>query len=288
MIVGSFNMHYANFEAKISCLTQFMSYLRVPQRLRSRILNYYYYLWSRQRGLAQSEIVDQLPLPFRKETNLIVAYHVLAECPLFVDCDLGFMYAVAGALQLQLYAPVDVVCRVGEIGHELFFIHRGTVEVYLPLRDGDQVFTKLGQAQFFGENSFFFAERRNASIRARTHCDIFLLTADAYAQVLENYPKYDAKLRAVAARYKKQRSSPHARRAEGSSASPPGPSPLGRRPDGGSRAPPTPPREEGDAATRRSGEEQAAREQREQKGANGGGRRAPDPPPRRSVTVAAV
>ena len=73
-----------------------------------------------------------LPLPFRREINLVLAYRVLAQCPLFANCDLGFMYAVAGALQLQLYAPVDYLCAKGEIGRELFFIHRGTAEVMVP------------------------------------------------------------------------------------------------------------------------------------------------------------
>ena len=117
VILGAQHLSYANFEGKISCLRQYMSYMHVPPALRQRVINYHFYLWARQRGLAQSDVVDRLPMPFRREINLVLAYRVLAECPLFETCDLGFMYAVAGALQLQLYAPMDALCREGEIGN---------------------------------------------------------------------------------------------------------------------------------------------------------------------------
>ena len=44
--------------------------------------------------------------------------------------------------------------------------HRGTVEVVGKDRAKQNI--KLGECQFFGENSFFFHERRNASIHALT------------------------------------------------------------------------------------------------------------------------
>ena len=122
VILGAQHLSYANFEGKISCLRQYMAYMRVPPALRQRVVNYHFYLWARQRGLAQSDVVDRLPMPFRREINLVLAYRVLAECPLFEACDLGFMYTVAGALQLQLYAPMDALCREGEIGNEIFFM----------------------------------------------------------------------------------------------------------------------------------------------------------------------
>ena len=96
------------------------------------------------------------------------------------------------------------MCRYGEIGSELFFIRRGTVEIVTA--DGTAV-NRLGATAFFGENSFFFAERRNASIRAVTHCDVFVLTAESWRELLVQYPAQEGRLRGVAARYRRQRSS---------------------------------------------------------------------------------
>ena len=59
VILGAQHLSYANFEAKISCLRQYMAHMRVPLPLRQRVINYHFYLWARQRGLSQSDVVDR-------------------------------------------------------------------------------------------------------------------------------------------------------------------------------------------------------------------------------------
>ncbi len=73
---------------------------------------------------------------------------------------------------MQVHLKGDLVCREGEIAREMYFIKSGTVQVQLH----GQPVTLLKKGSYFGEIGLLRNARRNASVRAMTDCDLFVLT----------------------------------------------------------------------------------------------------------------
>ena len=98
---------------------------------------------------------------------------VIYKVPIFQDCELQFMHHLVNLLIPRLYSPGDIIVNVGDIGKEMYFVVRGEVEV---IGDGGRVVATLKSMNYFGEIAMFFAARRTATVRARTFCDLFVLT----------------------------------------------------------------------------------------------------------------
>jgi CRP-like cAMP-binding protein len=98
-------------------------------------------------------------------------------------------------LKPVVYAPGEVIIHEGEIGHQMYAICRGQVEV---LDKAGKRISLLREGAFFGEMSLLMSQPRNATVRALTVCDLFVLEQRDVAAVLKEFPQFAASLRAVA------------------------------------------------------------------------------------------
>ena len=99
---------------------------------------------------------------------------LLQNVPLFKHCSLTLKNELLLSLKSQTYAPSNTVAREGEFGREIFFISSGELEI-LSLTDGSN-YGILNAGEYFGDMSMFFNEKRTASVKAKTFCEIFILT----------------------------------------------------------------------------------------------------------------
>lgn len=53
----------------------------------------------------------------------------LEKVPLFKDKPPQFITSLVTCLKLEYYSPGDIVVRQGEVGHEMFFVTEGRLEV---------------------------------------------------------------------------------------------------------------------------------------------------------------
>jgi CRP-like cAMP-binding protein len=93
------------------------------------------------------------------------------KVPIFQDCEPSFTARLVGLLQPRLYAPRDTIILEGELGKEMYFIVRGSVEISVE----GKIVNVLGPMQFFGELALLFNTPRTATIRAISFCDVFVL-----------------------------------------------------------------------------------------------------------------
>jgi glucose-6-phosphate 1-dehydrogenase len=130
----------------------------------------------------------------------VVNRGVIERVPLFQGTDEIFQHKLAMALKPVVAAPNELVIRKGDIGNELYFLVQGEVEV---LSGDGKVITKLGPGSFFGETSLLLSEPRNASIRATTYCELFVLEKADFNRVLRDHPQFaQSILEACQSRYK--------------------------------------------------------------------------------------
>ena len=90
------------------------------------------------------------------------------------------------ALEPRTYDPESRVVRDGEIGREIFFVSRGRLSVITPVGD---VAGELMDGDYFRHMSLILGEKRSASVKATTYCEIFVLTEKAFDDTRRDYPE---------------------------------------------------------------------------------------------------
>jgi voltage-gated potassium channel len=181
----------------------------VEQYLRTRgvepsvtreVRDYYDYVWDRFRGLDERRFLRDLPSPMRLEIYMQLARELIEKVPLFQLCSGPLRNEILLALDPQIVPPGHFLVREGEAGQGIFFISGGRAEI---LRgDPAVVCGELQAGDHFGELSLLLGERRSASVRAITHCDVFVLDRGCFNEIKAAYPE----LRDVMSRVAEERS----------------------------------------------------------------------------------
>ena len=196
------------FEENIDRLAQAVRHGHLPPDVQERIHDYYSYMWRQRLGYDETDFLASLPHSLREEVSRHLKKDVLEKIDLFRGAEEDFVSFMALRLQPQILTPGDFVFRQGEPGQRMYFVVRGELDV---LRAGsEEAVATLKAGDFFGEIALFLDEPRSASVRARTYCDVYALSKEAFRQVFERFPESVAQIetRALARR---RRDSPEGR-----------------------------------------------------------------------------
>jgi len=139
----------------------------------------------------------EIKYEFGEELSLGISRDQIKNVPIFRDCEVGFLHMLAMNVQPVQYFQGDLVVKKGDIANEMFFIVRGTAEVFNEI-DGT-VYAELTTPSFFGEVGLFFEMKRTASVRVSSSVmDVFQLTKNNLNEILKKYPEVAEKIRAEA------------------------------------------------------------------------------------------
>ena len=89
------------------------------------------------------------------------------------------------------YPSGEMICMEGEPTQDLMLMLRGSVEV---IKGKEVINTIRGQNVFLGHLAFFAAQRRTASLRAKTRCEIVRVREDKVVALLSAMPSLSVKL----------------------------------------------------------------------------------------------
>ncbi|KAJ3031607.1 UNVERIFIED_CONTAM: hypothetical protein HDU68_002210 [Siphonaria sp. JEL0065] len=95
-----------------------------------------------------------------------------------------------------IFKAGDYIIRKHDIGNEMYFLSKGTVEVVSG--DGKTVYSEIHKGSFFGELGVLFNVPRTASVRAMEECYCMVLTRDNLEIVLNHFPTIAKRFRQVA------------------------------------------------------------------------------------------
>jgi glucose-6-phosphate 1-dehydrogenase len=126
---------------------------------------------------------------------------ILERVPLFRGGEGLFLAQIGMALKPVARGAGDVIIKKGDPGHEMYLICNGEVEVL----DGDgRLKATMGDGDFFGEAALLLSEPRNATVRARTPCNLFVLNRADFARILRDHAPFAKSIAEIAAtRYDK-------------------------------------------------------------------------------------
>ena len=160
----------------------------MPHKLNEQVRNYYEYLWAHHRGVKEDSLFDDLPTPFRLDILRYVTRELLDKVPLFKYCSPALKDVLLMALKPQTFAPDGYIVREGEVGKEIYFISRGKVEI--TSNEGHNSHGTLEGGDYFGDLSLILREKRTASVRALTYCELFKLDRTDFNRIKDEYPEF--------------------------------------------------------------------------------------------------
>ena len=117
--------------------------------------------------------------------------------PFFQNASPQFVTAIITKLKFEVFLKGEYIIREGSIGNKMYFVQNGVVAV---LSKEKQVETRLSDGSHFGEIGLLTHDRRVASIRAETICDLFSLSKKHFQSILKEYPSMKCALETIAMR----------------------------------------------------------------------------------------
>ncbi|GMH89258.1 hypothetical protein TrVE_jg3161 [Triparma verrucosa] len=183
--MGNLNQASNIHKKKMYKVRTFMRGSYFPQSLMDKVLRYYDYLWSRQGGVDEVEIMSELPGPLQQRVAMCVNGVALNSIPFFESCDEGMQQYLVSMLNPRVFLPHDDIMQYGEVGKEMFMIERG--QVIISSFDKKVSYTMLEEGDYFGETCLLGATTRMATVYAVTYCDCFVLSKDDFNEVLSAY-----------------------------------------------------------------------------------------------------
>jgi hypothetical protein len=197
-LFSSIDSARASFWNRIEALNQYLRSRQVPSVVNKQVRNYYEYLWARHRGVREDALFDDLPVSFRLDILQHLTRDLLEKVPLFKYCSATLKNVLLMALKPQTYPPDGYIVREGEVGEEIYFIGEGIAEITSD--EGKNIHGTLEGGDYFGDLSFILGEKRTASVRALTYCEVFVLTRNVFDRIKNEYPELKNVLKEMSSR----------------------------------------------------------------------------------------
>jgi Ion transport protein/Cyclic nucleotide-binding domain len=199
-IIANIDIAKSQYQEKMEKVTTFLRYKKIPPDLKDKISDYYDYLWESRRGYDESSILSDLPKPLQTSVSLFLNREIIQKVPIFQGASEEFIKEVILNLKPVVFTPEDYVVIKGEIGYEMYFISRGSVDVVS--EDESVVYATLGSGSFFGEIALLLSAPRNATIKAKDYCDCYSLNKETFDQILERFPQFAERISEMAEKRK--------------------------------------------------------------------------------------
>ncbi len=133
---------------------------------------------------------------FAQEINrreFIVTWSTVASVPIFCELNAAAIAEIMSLLRSQTYPAGSMIMDKGDQADEMFFIVSGTVEI-----SATGGFFELKAGDYFGEMALLERRSRSADAIAQTKCDLLILEASAFENLLRRNPVLNEKMREAA------------------------------------------------------------------------------------------
>jgi voltage-gated potassium channel len=192
-LIVNIDVAKAAFSKRMEEINNFMRTRRVPAPLQQRVKGYYAYLWETRKSAASGSMLEGMPHTLTVDISLFLNRGIIEKVALFKDANEIFIREVVQLLHSMVFLPNDYIIRQGEYGDCMYFLSSGDVEVLV----GEQKVAQLGAGSPFGEAALLQGEKRNASVRALSYCDVYRLSRADFDTLRGKYPEFDARVRKI-------------------------------------------------------------------------------------------
>ncbi|KAG2450742.1 hypothetical protein HYH02_004579 [Chlamydomonas schloesseri] len=196
LLVNNMNPTASRHKFKKDIINNTVRYLGAPRDIAGRIDQYFDYLTTYSHpGPDGMALISQLPSSMFQDIAIWMYKDLVTKVPLFKECEPAFIAQLVIRLRLAVFLPSEVIFRIGDVGHEMYFITKGHVAVH---NDNGEMLAILHKGGFFGELALLATARRTAQCVALCHCDLTLLMAHDLVAAMKDFPDSAEKVRAHA------------------------------------------------------------------------------------------
>lgn len=186
-LITNLDVARANFVKKVEEVTVFLNNKKIPKDFQDKILNYYYYLWDKKKSITDDNPISDLPTSLSLEIMLFLNRDMLKKVDLFKHAEDHFVREAIQLLKPLVYLPNDYIIRQGEYGDSMFFLSSGNVEVVV----NDQTVATLTAGSAFGEAALLVGDKRTASVKTSTYCEVFRLSRSDFDNLRSRFPEFN-------------------------------------------------------------------------------------------------
>ncbi len=110
--------------------------------------------------------------------------------PLFSDFKQEELQSFLATLRSRIYPKDALICQEGQGGGSLFVITQGEVAIVKRARGGKEIRVRnLRDGDLFGEFGFFIDQRRHATVKALTSCELLEISRNGFREMAKVHPR---------------------------------------------------------------------------------------------------
>ncbi|KAJ3166551.1 hypothetical protein HK101_011925 [Irineochytrium annulatum] len=202
-----------SYSQKMDAVKQYMSDRDMDSDMQERVLDYYDYMWERNKGIDVKNLFEDMPSTFKSEVALslnnaiiekvkktatlgkarmVLTLHFQAN--IFHSTSIGFRRMIAISMKLYLFTANEYVVHRGDLGLEMYFITQGRIDIYSSEEIKKPTASLIEGAHFVyafssGEFQIILGQRHEYSARAVCNTDIYVLLKKDIELAFEAYPQ---------------------------------------------------------------------------------------------------
>ena len=199
-IIGNMSLIIANLDSaktaymnKMEEINNFLRIKNVPRDQQKRVRDYFSYMWETRKNVSSAAILGELPRSCAMDILLFLNRDIIGKVGFFRNADDIFIKEIVRLLEPEVYLPGDFIISQGDYGDCMFFLSSGSVEVLV----SGAVVATLHEGSPFGETALLLNEKRNASVRALSYCDVYKLSKTHFDTVRGHHPEFHLEIQKV-------------------------------------------------------------------------------------------
>lgn len=165
-----------------------MKFRKISKELQHDVKLFYTTLQRSKMGLDQAhveQVLGDLELSIKRDLSKYLHRELVKKVELFKDLGDLFIDDICLHLKYTLLLKDYYIIRAGEVGREMYFIGRGTVDV---ITDSGVFITSISRGGYFGEGALLSGQRRGANIIAREMCELYVLHKSDFDMIMSIHP----------------------------------------------------------------------------------------------------
>jgi CRP-like cAMP-binding protein len=139
---------------------------------------------------SSKDVNDRLAQLYAEKIKETKPPHPFPHIPLFSDLHEQELRLLLSYIQSKTFQKDSLICREGEGGDSLFVISRGEVAIIKRTPGEKEVrIQSLKDGDSFGEFGFFVDQKRHATVRAMTECELLEISRNGLHEMIKVHPR---------------------------------------------------------------------------------------------------
>ena len=141
---------------------------------------------------SSQDVNHRLAQLYAEKTREMKPLRPFPHIPLFSELNEQELQSLLPHVQSKAFLKDSCICQEGEGGDSLFVISRGEVAITRKTPTGREMWVRnLKDGDFFGEFGFFIDQKRHATVKAMTECEILEISRNELNEMIRVHPRLD-------------------------------------------------------------------------------------------------